>query len=138
MNAKHGPTLAVGAVVLRDDGAVLLVRRARPPLAGTWTLPGGKVEPGETLEAAVVRELREETGLEVRPIAVVEEIVLEREGYAYRIADFACALVSPHSAEALRAGDDAGDARWVAEADLSAYGITEDVARVIARARQIK
>ena len=81
---------AVGAVVLRDDGAVLLVQRGRPPAVGTWTFPGGKLEEGETLEQAVVREVFEETGLRVETVALVETVVIEREGYAYRISDFLC------------------------------------------------
>lgn len=133
MDAK----LAVGAVVLRGDGAVLLVRRAHPPLAGSWTLPGGKVEPGESLEDAVVRELREETGLAVRPVAVVEELLLERDGFAYRIVDFLCALVDAGDERAIRAQDDAADARWVADADFDAFGVTPEVRRVVARAREI-
>jgi len=135
MNAKLDAKLAVGAVVLRADGAVLLVQRARPPAAGTWTLPGGKVEPGESLEAAVVRELREETGLSARPIVAVGEVILERDGFAYRIVDFLCALEDAGARP--RAQDDAADARWAGEADFDALGVTPEVRRVIARAREM-
>ncbi len=135
MNAKLDPKLAVGAVVLRADGAVLLVQRARPPAAGTWTLPGGKVEPGESLDSAVVRELREETGLSARPIAELEEVILERDGFAYRIMDFLCALEDAGAQP--RAQDDAADARWVGEADFDRLGVTPEVRRVIARAREM-
>ena len=126
--------LAVGAVVLRRDGAVLFVRRGRAPAAGSWTLPGGKVEPGETLEQAVVRELAEETGLVVAPIGVVETLVLEREGFSYEIVDFACRLVG---GEEPRAGSDAAAARWVLPDEIATLGATPEVLRVIARARQM-
>ncbi len=126
--------LAVGAVVFRGDGAVLLVRRGRPPARGSWTLPGGKVEPGETLEAAVVRELAEETALAVTPVAEVETLVLAREGFAYEIHDFACTLDAPGEP---RAGDDVDAARWVLPSEIATLGLTPEVIRVIARARAI-
>jgi 8-oxo-dGTP diphosphatase len=126
--------LAVGAVVLRSDGAVLLVQRGEPPARGSWTLPGGKVEPGETPEQAVVRELAEETGLRVAPIAVVETLDLEREGYAYRIVDFACSLVEDGEP---RAASDVAAARWVPPSEFATLGLTPEVVRVIALARQI-
>ncbi len=127
--------LAVGAVVLRGDGAVLLVRRATPPAMGTWTLPGGKVEAGETLEEAVVREVAEETGLDVTPHAIVETIELAREGYSYRIVDFVCR----YSSDTLpRAADDVDAVRWVFPEDLIALALTPEVLRVIARARRIE
>src|SRR3974390_2637686 len=72
-NARTYPTrpyLAVSAAIFRD-GRVLIVRRARPPAHGLYTLPGGGVELGETLEQAVIREVREETGLEIAPLALV-------------------------------------------------------------------
>jgi len=126
--------LAVGAVILRADGAVLLVRRARPPAVGTWTLPGGKVEPGETLERAVVREVEEETGLRVTPGAVVETIDLTREGFSYRIVDFACRLAADATP---RAGDDVDAACWVSPGDFGTYALTPEVLRVIALAREL-
>jgi 8-oxo-dGTP diphosphatase len=100
----------VGAVIRDPDGRLLLVQRARPPAAGTWSLPGGRVERGEDDAAAVVREIREETGLHVE----VGELVgtVERSpgaGIVYVINDYACRVVSGGSP---RAGDDAADVRW--------------------------
>jgi ADP-ribose pyrophosphatase YjhB (NUDIX family) len=83
----------VGGVVLDGDGRVLLIRRGKPPLKGRWVVPGGHVEWGETLEAAVVREIREETGLDVLPhgqIAVVEIIAPDHH---FVIVDYLCAVV---------------------------------------------
>ncbi len=99
----------VGAVVRDGDGRLLLVRRARPPAAGTWSVPGGRVEPGEDDATAVVREVREETGLEV---AVGELLgTVERSpaaGVVYVINDYSCEVIGG----SLRPGDDASDARW--------------------------
>ncbi len=109
------PVLAVGAVVLHE-GRLLLVRRMQPPAVGAWSVPGGRVEPGETLTAAVAREVLEETGL----LVAVDELVgwVERTGDAYHfvILDF-FAHVLGDDLEPV-AGDDAGEARWVEAADL--------------------
>jgi ADP-ribose pyrophosphatase YjhB (NUDIX family) len=100
----------VGAIVRDGRGRLLLVQRGHAPSAGTWSVPGGRVEPGESDADAVVREVREETGLEVRPGALVGRV--ERpgpEGAVYDIYDYAADVVSGR----LSAGTDAADARWV-------------------------
>jgi acetyl-CoA carboxylase carboxyl transferase subunit beta len=127
------PRLAVGAVVLREDGAVLLVRRARPPAIGSWTLPGGKVEDGETPEQAIVREVFEETGLRVNVGPILETLVLEREGFSYRIVDFACT----GSGDPI-AADDVSAARWVLPHECADLSLTPEVLRVIERARTLR
>jgi ADP-ribose pyrophosphatase len=108
------------------DGRALLIRRAQEPLRGRWVVPGGTVELGETLAAAVAREVREETGLVVRPLEVVKVFdVIERDGadvrFHYVVVDYRCAFLSGD----LRAGSDATDAAWVPEADLPAYDVPE-------------
>lgn len=126
---------AVGAVVLRAATTtsvpeVLLVRRANPPLAGVWTLPGGRPEAGESLEQAVVRELSEETGLGVRVVRELAVVEIAREGFRYRIHDFLCVVV-----DALHegAGSDALDLRWVPaeEEALRTLGVNEEAIAVV-------
>jgi 8-oxo-dGTP diphosphatase len=110
------PEVAVGAVCAHDD-ALLLIRRGKGPAAGEWSVPGGRVERGETLHEAVVRETLEETGLEVvvdRFLGWVERI---DDAYHYVILDFAVTALDP--AVVPVAGDDAAEAAWVPRHDVS-------------------
>jgi 8-oxo-dGTP diphosphatase len=98
-----------------------LIRRGHDPGAGLWSLPGGRIEPGETDEQAVVREIREETGL----IVVCDRLVgsVERpglDGAVVDIRDYAAIITGGE----LAAGDDAADARWVSPADLASLPVT--------------
>ena len=127
------PVLAVGAVVFDRQARVLLIRRARPPAAGSWTLPGGRVDPGETPEAAVVRELREETSLDARVVCGLGTVMVERDGYAYAIVEHLLVPVDPDAP--LQAADDAAAVRWVRRGGLHALGVTPEVIRVIEGAR---
>ena len=112
-----GPaTRCVGAIVRDNSGALLLVLRANEPSAGLWSLPGGRIEPGETDHEAVRREMREETGLEVE---VVAKAGTEAFG-PYVVNDYVCTVIGGE----LVAGDDALDARWVALRDLADYELT--------------
>lgn len=115
------PIVGVGAVVLHGD-SVLLVRRAKAPLTGEWSLPGGAVELGETLEEAIVREVAEETGLTVAPIQMLkafDHIDRDSDGrihFHYVLVDFLCGvpLAEQQAADgALQAASDVSDARWV-------------------------
>ena len=129
--APSVPEVAVGAIVFERDGRVLLVQRGRPPGEGLWTVPGGRVERGETLAQAVSREVREETGLEVEVGALA--CVVERMGddYHFVILDYVARVIGG----TLRAGDDARDARFVDEAALAELPCTEGLVAVIERAR---
>jgi 8-oxo-dGTP diphosphatase len=99
----------VGAIITDGNARLLLIKRGHEPGMGLWSLPGGRVEAGETDAAALVREVREETGLTVTPGPLVG--VVDRPGLAgsvYRIRDYAASVVGG----TLRAGDDAADVRW--------------------------
>jgi 8-oxo-dGTP diphosphatase len=98
-------TPCVGAVVHDPDGRLLLIRRGHAPHAGSWSLPGGRVERGETPEQAVEREVREETGLEVRAGDPVGRVQILGNGVVYDVLDLACTLVRPGDEPV--AGDDA-------------------------------
>jgi ADP-ribose pyrophosphatase YjhB (NUDIX family) len=107
----------VGAVILDADGRLLLVRRGRPPGEGLWSLPGGRVEAGESDAEAVVREIREETGLDVVPGALAGTV----QRPPYEIHDYYATAVGG----LLRAGDDAADVRWVFDAELRLLPLTD-------------
>jgi 8-oxo-dGTP diphosphatase len=119
----EAPAVGVGAVIL-DGNRVLLVRRGQEPMKGEWSIPGGALELGEALEAAVRREVLEETGLEVETVAMVEvldKIVTEsgRVRYHYVLIDFLCRVLGG----TLKAGSDADDVRWVWHEELNSHGI---------------
>lgn len=126
------PVVAVGAIVFDLDGRVLLVQRGSPPGVGLWTVPGGKVEVGETLAQAVAREVREETGMIVEVGALA--CVVERMGddYHFVILDYVARAIGG----ALAAGGDARDARLVDEGELAELALTEGLRDVLARARE--
>jgi len=111
----------VGAIITDDDGRLLLIKRGHEPDAGLWSLPGGRVEPGETDEQAVVREIREETGLSVRCDRLVGSV--QRDGLAGAVVDIRDYAVTITGGE-LAAGDDAADACWVSPADLARLPVT--------------
>jgi 8-oxo-dGTP diphosphatase len=139
------PVVGVGGVVLLND-CVLLIRRGSEPLKGQWSIPGGTLELGETLEEGVRRELREETSLEVRILDLIE--IFERitpgpdaragsspgaparPQYHFVIADYLCEVVTGTP----RAGSDVTDVALVKEADLSDYGLTPTATRVVRKA----
>jgi len=132
------PIVGVGAVIV-EGGKVVLIRRRYPPLAGEWSLPGGMVELGETLETAIAREMLEETSLvvEVGPvIEVFDRIMLDesrRVRYHFVLVDYLC---WPMSGD-LRASSDVDAAEWVDPADLERYSLTAKATAVIQRGLQL-
>lgn len=122
---EPGPVLAVGAIVL-EKGQMVLVKRDHEPALGQWSLPGGRVEWGETLEEAVAREVREECGIDVDLeglAGIAERILPDDDGtvlWHFVIHDF---WARPRSRD-LKAGDDVSDARWVNVKDLGDYTLT--------------
>jgi 8-oxo-dGTP diphosphatase len=129
------PFVGVGAVIVDEAARVLLVKRRFEPLAGQWSLPGGGVDVGETLEACVVREMREETGLEVEVgpvIEVFDRIMHDAEGrvqYHYVLVDYVCRPVGG----VLMAASDVADAAWVEASALAEFRLTDKATAVIAQ-----
>lgn len=130
MSGPH-PLIGVGGVVVAD-GRVLLARRGKEPLRGRWTIPGGTVELGETLEAALAREMAEETGLQVEPVEVltVFDMIRRVEGNVashYVIVDFLCRW---RAGEA-HAGSDAEEVAWVGTGEFGRYDLPAKTREVV-------
>lgn len=129
------PMIGVGAILLRRD-RILMAQRGKEPLKGWWSLPGGALEIGESLRDGVCREVREETGLEVEPVGVLEifeRILRDRAGvpeYHYVLIDYVCRVTGGD----LFPGDDVCAVEWVRRADLPGLRITEGTLGVIEKA----
>jgi ADP-ribose pyrophosphatase YjhB (NUDIX family) len=124
------PTVAcVGAVVHDAAGRLLLIRRGQEPSRGLWSLPGGRVEPGETVAAAVVREVREETGLDVRAGDPVGRVLIPAGAVDYDVVDVACTLLHPDAVPA--AGDDAEAVTFADAATLERLLCTPDLVETL-------
>ncbi len=135
------PIVGVGVIVFKGAD-VLLVRRGKPPRAGEWSIPGGAQELGETVAEAAVREIREETGLEINVQGLVDVVDLIRPSddpnragirHHYTLVD----LVATWSAGDPVAGDDVTEARWIPAEDVAELGLWAETVRVISLARTI-
>ena len=133
------PLAGVGAVIL-DGEKVLLVRRAREPLRGEWSVPGGLVEVGEKLEEALQREIQEETGLTVRVgpvVEVLDRILRDEQGrvrFHYVLVDYLCRVDGGR----LEAASDVSETRWVERSRLSEYALQPETVRVIEKAFSLR
>lgn len=115
-------TIILGAsVVVVADGAILLVQRGHEPQLGRWSVPGGRVEPGETLRQAATREAYEETGLEVRVGRELWSLLIPDGDRTFEVHDFAATVTGG----TLRAGDDAADVRWIPFEELEDLPLTD-------------
>ena len=129
------PLVGVGALIFHR-GRILMAQRGKEPLKGWWSLPGGALEIGESLDFAVRREVREETGLDIEPLAVFEifeRIMRDAEGateYHYVLIDYVCRITGG----ALCAGDDVCRVAWVRPEGLKDLQITEGTLGVIEKA----
>jgi 8-oxo-dGTP diphosphatase len=132
------PIVGIGVVVLRP-GAVLAIRRGRPPAEGSWSLPGGAQKIGETAEQAARRELREETGLEVGHLHLAgqaDSITRDPDGrvrYHYTIIDFAAMWTGGIA----RPGGDATELRWAGFDTLDQYLSWSEARRIVSAAREL-
>jgi ADP-ribose pyrophosphatase YjhB (NUDIX family) len=132
------PFLAVSAAIMRD-GKVLAVRRARQPALNLYTMPGGVVEIGETLHEAVQREVREETALEIEPVALAghrEAILRDREGRVERHFIILCFTARWLSGEPVL-NEELDDARWLTLTELAALRTTEGLSEIVAAAADV-
>ena len=125
------PVVAVGAFIFDGAGRVLLVERGRPPGAGLWTVPGGRVESRETLVAAVAREVLEETGLVVEVGALVTVVERMGDDHHFVILDYLAAITGGM----LSAASDARAARFVDDVELATLPLTDGLLSVLAQAR---
>lgn len=129
------PLVGVGALII-DGGRIVLVRRGKPPAEGEWSIPGGLVRLGETIDEAVTREALEETGLHVRPedlVELLERIFPDEQGrvrYHYVLADYSCRVIEG----ALTAGSDAMEARWVRREDVGSFNLAPITMKVVVKA----
>lgn len=140
------PIVGVGGVVI-EDGRALLIKRGSEPLIGQWSIPGGTLELGETLAEGTARELREETGLVVRVLDLIEVferinfgrgadetwITIEerrRPRFHFVIADYLCRRISGEPV----AGGDVTDVAWAGEGELGKFALTPTATRVIRKA----
>jgi 8-oxo-dGTP diphosphatase len=129
------PLVGVGAILL-DGDRILMAQRGKQPLKGWWSLPGGALEIGESLADAVRREVREETGLVIEPVGVLEifeRVMRDAEGvpeYHYVLIDYVCRILGGQ----LAPGDDVCQTEWVRRRDLSKLQITEGTLGVIEKA----
>ncbi|HEX3745676.1 MAG TPA: NUDIX hydrolase [Bryobacteraceae bacterium] len=126
------PIVGIGALIFQRD-RILMAQRGKQPLQGWWSLPGGALEVGESLADGIRREVREETGLDVHPVGVLEifeRIMRDASGapeYHYVLIDYVCRIVGGE----LCAGDDACEVEWVRRRDLPELHITEGTLAVI-------
>jgi 8-oxo-dGTP diphosphatase len=120
---------AASAVITDGAGRVLLVQRLQPPDAGSWSVPGGRVEPGETTAQAAAREVREETGLDVSVGAVLGRVRVPGpdDETVYDIVDHAASIVGGTP----QAADDAGDVRWFGRAEMAEVKVTANLVEIL-------
>ena len=134
------PIIGVGAVILNQQGEIVLIRRGKEPRRGEWSIPGGRLEWGETLHDGLIREVREETGLIVEIgglIDVVDAVTRNAAGDVLRhyvLVDFVTRLIGGE----LSAGSDAAEARWVPSRDLAEYSLWSETRRIIEAAVRMR
>ncbi|MEJ2122964.1 MAG: NUDIX hydrolase [Alphaproteobacteria bacterium] len=137
-SSRVWPRPAVSVAVFRD-GKVLLAQRAKPPLAGVWSLPGGRVEPGEMARTAALRELKEETGItaKLNGITDVVDVILRREDGSLRAHYVIASFYGTWTGGEPRPESDCLGAEWVGLDELSGRNITEGTTEIIQQAARL-
>ena len=131
-NYLPSPSIGVGGIIFNDSRQVLLIERNQPPASGLWSIPGGKLEPEESLSEACQREVKEETGLDVQATIIVAVVERQTEGFHYVIIDYLALLKSPELS-APAAQSDVSDAKWVEIDQLSEYRLVPGLHEIIIR-----
>ena len=135
----RSPVLGVGAAIWNGKDEIVLIRRGKEPRQDQWSIPGGHLEWGETLQDAILREVREETGLTVEIVGLIDTVdLIVQDGAGevtrhYVLIDFATRAVAGE----LRAGSDAAEARWVPFSALSDYPLWSETRRIIEESRRL-
>ncbi|MEQ1531761.1 MAG: NUDIX hydrolase, partial [Methylococcales bacterium] len=130
------PEIGVAGIVFNDQQQVLLIKRNQPPACGLWSIPGGKLEAGESLAEACRREIKEETGLDTQVKNIVAIVERRLEGFHYVIIDFLAELTN-QTAEQPRAQTDVSEACWIAVNQLSRYHLVPGLAAIIQRSQTV-
>lgn len=126
------PMIGVGGVLFNRHGQVLLIQRNKAPAQGLWSVPGGRLEAGESLTECCRREVCEETGLRVNVSSLVAVVERRVENFHYVIVDFLVEL-QDHAQDTPRAASDVSEARWIELADLDAYPLVPGLPEIIRR-----
>lgn len=140
LTAPVRPTIAVSIAVFREDGRVLLATRTKPPAEGCWSLPGGRLEPGETLFTGALRELQEEVGVQAEMVGFnrhVESIGFEGIDGALSHHFVVASFVGRWSGGEPQAGPEAGEVAWVEPGRLGGMAVTPQLGAVLNSARRI-
>jgi 8-oxo-dGTP diphosphatase len=126
------PTVGVGGIVFNNQKQVLLIQRNQPPAMGFWSIPGGKLEPGESLAEACQREIKEETGLEIKVKNIVAIVERRIEGFHYVIIDYLALLKDEENIFPI-AQSDVAEAKWISLEHLADFKLVTGLAEIILR-----
>jgi len=130
------PTLGVSGIVFNNQKQILLIQRNQPPAMGFWSIPGGKLEAGESLVEACRREVKEETGLDTEVKNIVAVIERRVEGFHYVIIDYLALLVDGENTQPIPQSD-VSEAKWVSLEHLNDYALVERLAEIILRTYKV-
>jgi len=130
------PTLGVSGIVFNNQKQILLIQRNQPPAMGFWSIPGGKLEPGESLAEACQREIKEETGLDTEVKNIVAIVERRVEGFHYVIIDYLVQLADEENSQPV-AQTDVSEARWVSLEQLFDYDLVSGLAEIILRTYKV-